>query len=227
MNSRIKKLNTIGDTLVEVLICVAIISLVLAAGYVTTNSSLVDERHAQERNYALQIAQAQLESLSYSVNRDANFYNDGGTNGGAVTWPFCFTDPSIINGNGSLNTAPANLSSDTMQPNCYFNSSDQQTAVTLSAGIPFGLYQVAIVDYPDSSSVLTSGTTNDDCVNFFPLSSSSPINDQLTNPILPNPDDQIVVFVQWPKSSGNLNDRDTNNVYIGQCNFLQLVYRTS
>jgi prepilin-type N-terminal cleavage/methylation domain-containing protein len=52
-----------GDTIVEVLIAIAVISLVLGGAYVTTNRSLQATRAAQERSIALKLAESQLERI--------------------------------------------------------------------------------------------------------------------------------------------------------------------
>ncbi|MGH7237779.1 MAG: type IV pilus modification PilV family protein, partial [Candidatus Saccharimonadales bacterium] len=52
-----------GDTIVEVLISIAILGTVLAGAYVTSNRSLLAERTAQEHSQALTLAESQVESL--------------------------------------------------------------------------------------------------------------------------------------------------------------------
>lgn len=52
-----------GDTIVEVLISIAILGTVLAGAYVTSNRSLLAERTAQEHTEALTLAESQVESL--------------------------------------------------------------------------------------------------------------------------------------------------------------------
>lgn len=52
-----------GDTLVEVLIAIAVVSLILGGAYVTTNRSLQATRSAQERGVALKLAESQIERL--------------------------------------------------------------------------------------------------------------------------------------------------------------------
>jgi prepilin-type N-terminal cleavage/methylation domain-containing protein len=52
-----------GDTIVEVLIAIAVISLVLGGAYVTTNRSLQATRSAQERGNALKLAETQMEQI--------------------------------------------------------------------------------------------------------------------------------------------------------------------
>lgn len=52
-----------GDTIVEVLICVLIVSLVLTGAYVTTQRSSVGIRNSQEHAEALKLIQSQIEQL--------------------------------------------------------------------------------------------------------------------------------------------------------------------
>ena len=55
--------NTKGDTIVEVLISLAILTMVLGGAYYTANQSFRNDRDAQEHSEALTIAQTQVESL--------------------------------------------------------------------------------------------------------------------------------------------------------------------
>lgn len=52
-----------GDTLVEVLISILVVSLVLTGAYVTTNRSTLGIRNSQERSEALKLVQGQLEQV--------------------------------------------------------------------------------------------------------------------------------------------------------------------
>jgi prepilin-type N-terminal cleavage/methylation domain-containing protein len=52
-----------GDTLVEVLIAIAIVTLILGGAYVTTSHSLQATRAAQERSIALKLAESQIERI--------------------------------------------------------------------------------------------------------------------------------------------------------------------
>ncbi len=61
MNSR--KLSQAGDTIVEVLIAIMVMSIVLGGAYVSANRSLNNSRQAQERAEALKVGQSQLEKL--------------------------------------------------------------------------------------------------------------------------------------------------------------------
>jgi|SRR5581483_5139300 len=57
------KLHQRGDTIVEVLIAITIVSLILGGAYVTSRNSLSATLDAQEHDNALQLAQAQIELL--------------------------------------------------------------------------------------------------------------------------------------------------------------------
>jgi prepilin-type N-terminal cleavage/methylation domain-containing protein len=80
-----------GDTLVEVLIAIAVISLVLAGAYVTTNRSLQATRAAQERGHALKLAESQLEQLKSIAVTDPDALFGPGT-----PMPFCVSQSITI-----------------------------------------------------------------------------------------------------------------------------------
>jgi len=64
MYKRIDKLNwQRGDTIVEVLISIAVVSLVLGGAYVMTSRSLNATRSALERATGLKLAESQLERI--------------------------------------------------------------------------------------------------------------------------------------------------------------------
>lgn len=55
--------NQTGDTIVEVLIVIAIISSVLGGAYAMTNRNVNNNQQAQEHSQALKVAESQLEQL--------------------------------------------------------------------------------------------------------------------------------------------------------------------
>lgn len=57
------KSNNRGDTIVEVIVCIAVISLILSAAYSISTRSLNGMRIAQERGEALKVAEGQMEML--------------------------------------------------------------------------------------------------------------------------------------------------------------------
>lgn len=64
-----------GDTLVEVLICILIVSLILTGAYVTTNRSSLRVRDSQEQAEALKLAQSQLEQVRQNArSNNANVF---------------------------------------------------------------------------------------------------------------------------------------------------------
>lgn len=64
---RLRTLTERGDTVVEVLISIAVVSLVLGGAFVTANRSLQGTRDAQERQNALKMAEAQVEKIKYTA----------------------------------------------------------------------------------------------------------------------------------------------------------------
>jgi type II secretory pathway pseudopilin PulG len=71
------RLNHKGDTIVEVLIAIAIVGMVLAGAYASANKSLQANRRAQERAEALRVAEQQLEYLKKAGSDDAVNLADG------------------------------------------------------------------------------------------------------------------------------------------------------
>lgn len=55
--------NQSGDTIVEVLIAMAVISLVLVGAYISTNSNIATTQDAQERGQAVELLQTEVEYL--------------------------------------------------------------------------------------------------------------------------------------------------------------------
>lgn len=84
-----------GDTLVEVLIAITVVSMVLVAAYVTTSRNLGTLQDTQEHSQALQLAQTQLEILHNSSSLStfpahSCFKNDG--SGAIVNGTNCKVD---------------------------------------------------------------------------------------------------------------------------------------
>jgi type II secretory pathway pseudopilin PulG len=96
-----------GDTIVEVMVSIAVLTLVLVGAYITANRSLHSERDAQEHTQALTIAQGQIEDLHAG-------YQLGNADG---TTSLCFnpTNPTIStdgkycfeNSAGQFDTSPS------------------------------------------------------------------------------------------------------------------------
>lgn len=74
----IKYLNNTGDTIIEVLVCIAVVSTILGGAFVTTRQSQVGVRNSQEHAEALKLIESQLEQLRGDT-KDATTF----------TAPFC------------------------------------------------------------------------------------------------------------------------------------------
>lgn len=86
MRGGLRRLGERGDTLVEVLIAIAIISLVLVTAYVTTNRNTLGIQNSQEHEQAQRLVESQIEMLR--------------AKGGIVTSGDCFSgsnETSICN----------------------------------------------------------------------------------------------------------------------------------
>jgi type II secretory pathway pseudopilin PulG len=66
-----------GDTIVEVLIALAVLGSALGLSYATANRSLAGARQAQEHSEALQIAQGQLELLRSQATANPGLFTTG------------------------------------------------------------------------------------------------------------------------------------------------------
>ena len=82
-----------GDTLVEVLMAILVLSTVLAGAYVTTSRSALGIRNSQENGEALKLLQGQLEQIRQNASALAApvFSQPQGT-------PFCLVDAVVTTG---------------------------------------------------------------------------------------------------------------------------------
>lgn len=78
-----------GDTLVEVLIAIAVVSLILGGAYATTNRSLYATRSAQERGNALKLAESQMEQLKALAATNPTAIFSGPS-------PFCISNTGAV-----------------------------------------------------------------------------------------------------------------------------------
>ncbi len=92
------RLSQRGDSIVEVIIVLAVLSLALSIAYATSNQSLLATRQAQENSQATEILRSQLETLrSYAA------YPPTSPNNIFRTPDYCIA----TNGNVMLTTDPA------------------------------------------------------------------------------------------------------------------------
>lgn len=87
----ISKRSERGDTLVEVLVAISVVSLVLGGAFVLTNRSLQGTRASQERVNATKLIESQIEQLKNfaSTNSDVIF-------GTSAPNPFCIDSSGTI-----------------------------------------------------------------------------------------------------------------------------------
>ena len=90
--SRPRSLNSAGDTIVEVLIVLAVLGLAMSISYATANRGLQKSRTAQEHSQALGIINSQIELLRSAFAKQSG----GAIETQAATGPFCL---SVSGGN--------------------------------------------------------------------------------------------------------------------------------
>jgi prepilin-type N-terminal cleavage/methylation domain-containing protein len=60
---KLKLSNHRGDTIVEVMVVLAVLGMAIGISYATANASLLETRQAQENSEATELAQSQIEAL--------------------------------------------------------------------------------------------------------------------------------------------------------------------
>lgn len=117
---RSKHLPQSGDTIVEVMLAIAIIGSVIISAFVTTNKNLQSTQDSQERGQAVQLVQAQIESIHANNGLTASFN--------------CFDSAGMPKSNGPVNNNPCVVKSDGAM-----NTTGAQPSYTLkvvSSGLP-------------------------------------------------------------------------------------------
>ena len=114
---RFKHLGKRGETLVEVLVALAITSLVLGAAMTTANHSLATSLASQERGEAIKIGESQIEQL-----RATGFDLIG------ASTSFCFNGGTMVSGGCSINGLGIAYSTVITRP----SSSDHTFTVTIN-----------------------------------------------------------------------------------------------
>lgn len=83
----LRRFNDRGDTIVEVLICAAIITLILSAAFNSSRDSLFQFQQAQERGEATKVIEEQAERLRASAS--LNTASTSGVFSAAASGNFC------------------------------------------------------------------------------------------------------------------------------------------
>jgi prepilin-type N-terminal cleavage/methylation domain-containing protein len=98
-----------GDTIIEVLIAVAIISLVLATSYAIVNRNIGTNQDTQEHNQGQQIVQRQIELLRAGTQSGVLAFTDGG----------CFSSGKFINNPTSCTLKADGITGGCTDQPCY------------------------------------------------------------------------------------------------------------
>ncbi|MBX6333758.1 hypothetical protein IRY61_00240 [Candidatus Saccharibacteria bacterium] len=100
-----------GDTIVEVLIAVAVVALILGGAYVATNRNLLLVRSSQERVNALKLAESQIEQIKGLASTDPDkLFTTAGPN--VSPNPFCIAKSSGLPVPADNSACTVNLSGD-------------------------------------------------------------------------------------------------------------------
>ena len=98
-----------GDTIVEVLIAMTIVSLVLAGAYASSNRNIRSTLDAQEHGQALKLAESQVEYLRSAAQKAGSGYSFGS---GAPDNHKCFDQTGHEVAGGSPGSDPCTVQSD-------------------------------------------------------------------------------------------------------------------
>lgn len=126
----VHKLRQTGDTIVEVLIAIAVIGSVLGITYATMNRNLLTTRDSQERTEASKLAQGQIEAFKGLA--------DTGTTLPSLTG-FCINVAAVVNLGGTAPTT--DLTSDNFDATNYPVTPVGSNGQT---GCVSGFYRIAI-----------------------------------------------------------------------------------
>lgn len=88
-----------GDTIVEVMVVLAVLGLAISISYATANRSLLNARQAQENAQATALAQSQIESLRTltAASTTPTIFQAG---------PYCVTSGAVVPGSCTTGSIP-------------------------------------------------------------------------------------------------------------------------
>ena len=154
----LKIINNKGDTIVEVLIALAVLMVIIAGGYSIATRSLNGARIAQERSEATMIAQGQLEAINQRVDQAVTLGNlSSGDSPGGI--------PAVNRGNFlggdsdlTVGSSPPRKFTPLKPGFCVNNSGKAVNSDTDAACIINGLYNIKITT--KATGMGTSGLSN-------------------------------------------------------------------
>ncbi len=110
-----KKLDQVGDTILEVLVAVAVLSLILGISFTLANRSSLTNQKSAERVQAYNFAQGQMELLKKYIAEDSTA-STAPSAGSKFCFRYSVTDPNLVTG---VLTLPASFNIDS-----NYNSAD-------------------------------------------------------------------------------------------------------
>ena len=131
-------INNKGDTIVEVLIALAVLMVIIAGGYSIATRSLNGARIAQERSEATMIAQGQLEAINQRVDQAVTLGNlSSGDSPGGIP---AVNRGNFLGGGSSISIGPNNY--DVQNPGFCVNTSGNAVRNDGVACVVNGLYKI-------------------------------------------------------------------------------------
>jgi len=123
---KFRVLSQVGDTMIEVLLALLVVSSVIGASYVSANRSLSGTRQSQERGEALKAAESQVEQIKSNVAVAV-----------AATKIFCIDS---TNGNAVVaNNPPVGGIAFGSQPSLNSDTLNTYVATCKSSSIPYNI----------------------------------------------------------------------------------------
>lgn len=143
MSGRPSPLNSSGDTIIEVLMAVAIMGAILVGAYVSAGSSFNSTQLSKERDIALRVAETQMERIrGYKATGTGLIGNNTCVSSVGVNLSINNNNPAVL----------PELKADTLSGyytvECIQDSTSQKYVMGTSDGVPFYINnQVSTNDY--------------------------------------------------------------------------------
>ncbi len=146
------RLNNNGDTIVEVMIAVALIGIAISGGYIAANRSTAAIRQAQDYQIANTIAQSQIENLNNSKISDisSSLLNSG------FCYPMNSSSPVSSTGTNSSCNPYGNTATYPQGYNVSIVSTNSPTNPPTNGLYTFSL----VITWPKYGAISTGGQNN-------------------------------------------------------------------
>lgn len=128
----VKAMNQTGDTIVEVLLALLVISSVLVAAFVSSNRSLNGTQQSKERDQGVRLIESQAEKLKATASVNETIFSAAPS--------FCLSDSlSVIPLTGTPSAEPADdtFGNPPYPPECVLNSANKRYDTDPSQSTPY------------------------------------------------------------------------------------------